>query len=508
MSLLGIDVGTTGCKAVVFSEEGTTVSSAYAEYDFQSPGPGLAELDGPAVWDKIKAAVRGAVAGSPRDPATALAVCSLGEAVVPVTSDRKILGPSLLGFDPRGGEYVERLASFRDSERFYRINGNSPGNNYGLTKLLWVRDHRPQLYEAADRFLLWGSLAAFMLGGEPVVDYSLANRMLLFDLRKEDWSDELLKDAGLARDKLPRTVPAGSLAGEVSRSAAAELGLKAGTPIVVGAHDQCANAVGCGVVAEGQAMFGMGTYPCIVPVFDRIQNPGAMLERGLNTEHHAVADMYVSFIYNQGGSIVKWYRDTFAAAEKRDLGLKVYDLLNAELTEKPSPVLVLPHFTVMGPPWFIPDSCGLVVGLQLDTSRAEIYQGILEGIVFSLRECVDMLPGVNIRIGDFRAVGGGSRSDAWVRITADIMSRPVVKLEVAEAGALGAALMAGVGKGIFSSLNDGIRAMVREGERFEPNPGRAELYEERFCLFKQLWPLAGDFLRELHRKNRQLPDRR
>jgi xylulokinase len=491
---------------VVFDEDGRTLASAYAEIDYASPAPGLAQIDSPMLWRRIRETIAEAAAGARQDPVAALAVCSLGEAMVPVSRDRRILGPSLLGFDPRGQEYMDKVAVLGDRDRLYRINGNAPGNNYGLTKLLWVREHEPRLYESADRFLLWGSLVAWMLGAEPRVDYSLANRTLLFDLARRDWSDELLAETGIQREKLAPTAAAGSVAGEVSAAAAAEVGLAPGTPIVVGAHDQCANSLGSGVIEPGQAMFGMGTYPCIVPVFARRQAPGAMMERGLNTEHHAVPDRYVTFIYNQGGSIIKWYRDTFAGAEKREGG-DLYARLEAELGDRPSPVMVLPHFSVMGPPEFVADSCGVVLGLQLDSTRADIHKGILEGITFALRECVDTLPGTEIAIEDFRAVGGGSRSDAWLRVTADVMGRPVRRLAVAEAGALGAALLAGAGIGAFT-LVDGVAAMVRQGELFEPRPAHRALYDERFTTFQRLWPALRDMVRGLRSQNDSLRLRR
>ncbi len=507
MSLLGIDVGTTGCKAVVFSEEGKALCSAYAEYDFESPAPGQAELDAARVWAAIKGALQRAASGTRGDPIAALSVCSLGEAVVPVSRDRRVLGPSLLGFDLRGADLLEGIEAFRDREAFYGINGNPPGNNYGLTKLLWLRARRPDLYASAHKLLPWGSFVAHMLGADPVVDYSLASRLLLFDLVGKGWSGELLEACGIDRDKLPRTAACGTVAGVVSREAAAETGLAAGATIVVGAHDQCANALGSGVVDPGQAMFGMGTYPCIVPVFDRLQAPGAMLARGLNTEHHAVPGRYVTFIYNQGGSIMKWFRDTLAAADRRKAeaeGRDIYDALNAELPPGPGRVLVLPQFTVMGPPAFVADSCGAIAGLDLSTSRADILRGIMEGVTFSLRECVDSLPGTGIRIGDFRAVGGGSRSDAWVQAAADILDRPVLRLRVAEAGALGMALNAAVATGVFASLQEAAAATVREGERFEPDPARKALYDERYALFRELGPLTDDFLRRLRSANDRL----
>ena len=505
MSLLGIDVGTTGCKVAVFSAEGRLLASAYEEYDIQRPQPGWAELDAVEVWAKVKRTISQVVSRSAPDPVQALAVSSLGEAVVPVTEDRQVLGPSILNFDARGEEYLESLSHALPNERLYRINGNTLGNHYGLTKLKWIKEHWPDLYQQAHKFLLWGSFVSFMLGAEPVVDHSLANRTLLFDIDREAWSQELLALAGLDRSKLPHTAPSGTVIGTVSDRIAGELGLPSSVSIVTGAHDQCANAVGCGVVREGRAVYGMGTFICITPVFSQRREPAVMIERGLNTEHHAVPGKYVSFIYNQGGSLVKWFRDTFAAAEHRQAekaGRDVYTDLLAEIPEGPSSIMVLPHFTTTGPPEFISDSCGVIAGLRLETSRGDILKGILEGTTFDLKECIESLPPTGIEIADFRAVGGGSKSDDWIQICADIMGRPFVRPRITEAGALGAAIMAGVGSGVFSSFEDGVEAMVSLERTFEPNPQQQKLYQSRFEMYRRLWPLMGGYLRNLASEQR------
>ncbi len=509
MSLLGIDAGTSGCKAVVFNTEGQPLSAAYQEYDYQHPQPGWAELDSAAVWRQIQDAVRAAVAGAavagaaPADVASDLiqAVCvsSLGEAVVPVTRERRILGPSLLNFDTRGAELVPELAARLPEEHLYVINGNPLGNHYSLTKLLWLKQHQPELYRQTDIFLHWSGFIAFMLGADAAVDYSLANRTLLFDLESCDWSAELLDWAGLEREKLPPTVPTGAVIGTVSRAAAEDLGLPAGIPIISGGHDQCCNGVGCGVTEPGQAMYGMGTYICMMPVFSQRPAPAAMLAQGLNAEQHAVPGQFVSFIYNQGGALVKWYRDTFAASERQQAaaaGVDIYDLLTAELPAGPSRVMALPHFTATGPPHFISDSSGVIAGLHLDTPRGEILKGLLEASTFYLRECLENLPkGITIR--DFRAAGGGSKSDAWLQICADILGRPFTRMQVQEAGALGAAILAGVGSGVFPSLEVGLAQMVKPGRTFSPEPAMQQRYNARYAKYQQLGPLLRQYLHDL-----------
>jgi len=499
MSLLGIDIGTSGCKAAVFSEDGRLLMLAYEEFETQRPQPGWAELDTRQVWEQVKHTIRAAAVGASNDPIKALSISSLGEAVVPVTANRRILGSSLLNFDARGEEFLPELRAAIDPERLYRINGNTLGNHYSLTKLLWLKEHQVELYQQADWFLHWGSFVSFMLGADAAVDYSLANRTLLFDLEQADWSDELLELARFERTKLPPTVPSGTVIGVVPRQIASDLGLLAGAPIISGGHDQCCNGVGCGVIQPGQAMYGMGTYICMMPVFAQRPEPGAMIAQGLNTEHHAVPGQYVSFIYNQGGALVKWFRDTFAAAERKQSAISgedLYTVLTAEMPAGPSRVMALPHFTTTGPPDFITDSCGILAGLYLDTPRGEILKGLIEATTFYLRECFEALP-AGMAVADFRAAGGGSKSDAWLQICADILGRPFVRPKISEAGALGAAIIAGTGSGVFPSLAAGVETMVQLEREFHPDPQMQERYDERFEKYRQLWPLMRDYVRGL-----------
>jgi xylulokinase len=235
-------------------------------------------------------------------------------------------------------------------------------------------------------------------------------------------------------------------------------------------------------------------------VFDQRPEPGLMIERGLNTEHHAAPGRYVSFIYNQGGSILKWYRDTFASVERhqaQQAGRDIYADLIAEMPCGPSSVIALPHWSTMGPPQFLSDSCGVLAGLRLETTRGDILKSILEGVMFDLRECLESLPATGIEVADFRAVGGGSKSDVWIQICADIMGRPFVRPKITEAGALGAAIIAGTGSGLFDSMEVGAETMVQLDRTFGPDPHMQKLYDGRFDKYRRLWPLMRDYMREL-----------
>ena len=308
-------------------------------------------------------------------------------------------------------------------------------------------------------------------------------------------------------DKLPRTVPSGTPIGTVAPAVAAELGLSPQTVIVAGAHDQGANAVGCGVIEPGSAVYGLGTYVCITPVFTARPPADAMIARGLNTEHHAMPGRFVSFIYTHGGSIVKWYRDTFASADHRQAlaaGEDVYPALFAEVSARSqSGASCCRYFAQTGPPEFVMDSSGVMAGIRLNTPRGDILKGIVEGIGYYLKECVDGLSATGITITQYRAAGGGSKSDVWVQTCADIMGHPFSRPAITEAGALGAAIIAGVGSGAFASFSAGVEAMVKLEQSFEPDPAQHARYAERYALYKPLWPLLRDYLRELDTANRK-----
>lgn len=491
MSLMGIDVGTTGCKAVVFDEAGKTLALEYREYDVVRPRPRTAELDAAAVWEEIKTVIRGALreSGAARN-LQAISVASMGENLVPVSRDRRILGPSILNVDHRGEEYLTALRSGCADDRLYRINGNTWGNQYSLPKLMWIREHEPGLYEETYKFLHWAGFVTYMLGSEPCIDFSLANRSLLFDLDAEDWSDELLSLGGIDREKLPVTLASGTRIGRVEGRIAEELGIPAGVPLVNGAHDQCANALGCGVTEAGMAMYGMGTFPTIVPVFDRRPDQSFMVGAGLNTEHHAVPGRYVSFIFHMGGSAIKWYRDTFAAEEHRqaqERGENVYDRLFREMPSEPSRVLVLPRFAPMGPPDFEDIPNASMTGLSLETKRGEILKGIVEGNTLAHSIVVESLPEAGMDISEYTVAGGGSRSDESVQIAADILGRPMVRSNVLEAGAYGAALLAGIGIGVYGSFSEAAgTARSVSGQVFEPHAQRHRQYRDKLAAYREL----------------------
>ena len=495
MSLLGIDLGTSVCKAAAFSSEGRLLASASREYATHHPAPGYAELDSAEVWRKTRAIVSEVAGQTAGDPIRALCVSSMGEALVPVSRDRRLLANSILSSDARGAEYAEALRRDFGEERFYRINPNVISPQYSLPKLMWIRDHEPELFGRADRFLLWSDAVNFLLGCEPTCNNSHANRTLLFDLDANDWSDELLAWAGLERGRFGRIVAGGEVVGEVSEQAAAELHLPKGVVVVAGGHDQCPNALGCGCIRAGTAVCGIGTYECLTPVFAKPRDPLSMWRQKLNIEHHVLPGLYVAFLFNQSGSLVRWFRDTFAAGESG--AGDIYARLNAEIPVEPTRLLVLPHFEP--PPWpeYIPDTAGAIVGLRTGTRRGEILKAIMEGATFHFVEGVDALRRMGVNTAEFVASGGGAKSDAWLQIKADIFGAPFVRLHNAEGGVTGAAMLAGMATGALAGAEEAVAAFVKRERLFEPDSRRHAIYREQGARFRELYPALAGLLKRL-----------
>ncbi len=481
MSLLGIDIGTTGCKAAVFSADGTMLHLAYREYPTLHPAAGAAELDSSLVWNSVRDVISEAASKTGADPVKALCVSSFGEGAVPVSSDRGILGNTILGSDSRGEEYVSLLP---EQNEFFRTNPNILAPCYTMPKLCWLRDNQPDEYEKADHFLLWDGMIGFMLGCDPFITFSGANRTLLFDIHNEGWSDDLIKRSGLDRSKLPRCIPGGEIAGTVSDSAASELGLPKGVLVVAGGHDQCCNALGAGIAEGGKAVDGIGTFECIAPVYDHIPDAEVMLEIGLNVEHHVVNGLYTSFLYNQAGSLVKWFRDVFAADIKDDEN--VYETLNREMPDDPTDLLVLPYFEPSGSPDFVTECTGSIHGLKLNTQRGDILKAVMESVTFYFARHIGSLAKVGIDTSQFVATGGGAKSDRWLQIKADILGVPFIRPKSTECGIAGAAILAGAASGDFNSLKEGINALVAFEHTFEPDPDKHSVYKEKLKQYIEL----------------------
>jgi xylulokinase len=491
MSLMGIDLGTTGVKAVCFKPDGTILSSAYREYPTHSPRPGWMELDPERVWRDAAEAIAEA-SGKCKDPVTALGISCLGEAIAQVDKKGKLVYPTIVGFDNRARHLAADWLKTQNRLRLMEITGIPPSQLYTIFKLMWLKHCKPGLYSRIDKVLCYEDWAIYKMGLEPAVDYSTAARTMAFDIRTKTWSREVCDAAGLRTDYWAKPVPGGTLVGELGREAARKLRLPVGCKVATGAHDQSAGAVGAGAIKGGYAMDATGTVECIALAVKRQIASEIMLENNFGCYPHAVPDTFITLGFNStGGSLLRWFRDTLAGEEKAQAKKErrdVYEILMEEMSDEPSSIFVLPHFTAAGTPYMDPKPTGAIVGLTLSTTKPQLIRAVVEGITYEMKLNLFLMEKAGIEVEELRAIGGGAKSEKWLQLKADMFDRPVVRLAVSEAVCLGGAICAGVATGVYSSYEQATDLVVKKEKQFTPNRKRAAYYDERLAAYREIYP--------------------
>lgn len=489
MSLMGIDVGTTGCKVVAFDEAGAVLAQAGREYPLISPQPGWYELDPNQVWAFVCDCLREVNRQLARDPVTALSLSSQGEAMTPITRDGKVLANSPISSDSRNRKQTAEMESALGVERIYQLTGQPMGAIYTLPKILWWRDNAPEILERAWKFLCYVDLVAFRLGVEPAIDHSMAARTLAFDVHELDWSDELLEAGELRRDQLARPAPSGTVIGEIPRALADDLGFKGSVKVVTGGHDQPAGALGAGVLEPGRAMLSIGTTEALVTVTSRPRMK--MLDYHLSCYPHAAPGLFITLGGNQtGGRLLRWYRDELAAAERgiaEASGRDVYDVIIEQTDDAPGRLLLLPYFVGSGTMYDDSTATGALIGLTFDTKRADIVRAILEGLTYEQALVIRRLNEIGVEISHLTAIGGGSRSASWMQIKSDITGLPVSVIHTSEAASLGVAMLAGWATGVYASLAEAAEQLIKVRQTFMPRAELSAHYQRQLTIYGDLY---------------------
>ena len=493
MALMGLDIGTTGAKATIFDEQGKVMSYAYKEYDVISDGDGHYEINPITVWNAVKEIISRAYAKAGNVTIKALCVSSLGEAFVMLDKDGKELGNSPIYMDKRGEKECEDLIEKLGPEEIMNITGHPPHSMYSVCKLMWQQRNMPRVYARIHKILFYGDYILHKLGGQYVSDYSLAARTMCFNITEKQWSSRIIECAGLDMEIFPETRVSGTVVGEILPSIADELGVNKGIKLVLGGHDQIMVAIGTGVTKEGQAVNGIGTVDCITPVFRGPRLNKSMMEASYASIPYLFEDMYVTYAFNMtGGSLLKWFRDTFAKKDKEIAeanNQQIYKILDEEIPEDPTNIFVLPHFT--GSPTPRPDihAYGAIVNLTLSTSRGEIYRACMEGEAYEMKYNIETLEANDIPIDELLTVGGGSRSPQWLQIRADIFGKKVVAMSYEEAGTLGTAILAGVASGCYSSVQEAANTLNKIKTCYYPDEKANKYYNERYEKYRLLYDL-------------------
>lgn len=356
MSYLGLDIGTSGCKAVVFNEYGEEIAAAFREYPLIKPKEGWVELDSEEVCTRCFDVIKEVALKTTADPVLAMGISSLGEAFTPVDKNDTILGNGMVSSETRASKIVGEFCAEFGVEKLYSITGHTAYPMFSLFKLIWIKQNKPELWKITARFLCFEDLMHLKLGLDPAIGYPLAGRTMMFNVIDHQWDKEILSSVGLEPGQLARPLPSGSIVGTISAKIASQLGLPDQVVVVAGGHDQSCGALGAGIISNGMAMYATGTVECITPAFEKPVFGDNLFRKNYCTYDFAIPGMYTSVDYSlTGGNILKWYRDEFAFQEKevvKQSGRNIYEVILYLLPEKPSKLLVLPYFTPTGTPYF------------------------------------------------------------------------------------------------------------------------------------------------------------
>jgi xylulokinase len=504
MYLIGLDAGTTGCKAVVFDPEGQIKGYGFEEYGIITGEPAMAEQDAEAVWGAACRVLRQAAAacsGAERGSIGALSLSVQGDAVIPVDRRLRPVYNAVLGMDYRSHPQAEACARRFGARRLFERTGMRPHPINSLAKILWLKERRPEAYGRAWKIMTYADFLLARLGAEPVIDHTMASRTMAFDLRRRTWAAEILGPLGVDPELLSRPVPSGTAAGMLSREAAEATGLPEGLHLVTGGHDQTCAGLGAGVVAEGMGVDSAGTAEVLSTAFTKPALGKAMYQSFYPCYLYTREGMYFTFALNHvGGLLLRWYRDMLASPEvarAKETGRDPYEEILAAVPEGPSSLLVLPHFNGSGTPWCDLYSKGAILGLSLSSTRHDIARAILESQSYELGINLQAMEKAGITVRKLVAVGGGARSPLWLQIKADVLGRPLSTLKTREAACLGAAILAGTSSGVYASVEQAVARCVQEHRRYEPDPRRRERYQERFQLYKEVYPRLADLNRRL-----------
>jgi xylulokinase len=496
MKLLGIDVGTGGTRAVVVDETGRVAASATSEHAaFASPQTGWAEQDARDWWRATREAVRAALAAGVVSADEIVCVGLSGQMHGATLLDERgePLRPSIIWCDVRTDEQCRALTEQIGESHLIELVSNPALANFTLPKMLWVREREPRTWERVRSVLLPKDYVRLRLTGERATDVADASGTLLFSVGTRTWSDELLERTGIERSVLPAVYESIEVCGRVSADGARATGLREGTPVVAGAGDQAAGAVGLGVVRPGSVSATIGTSGVVFAATDR----PALDRRGrVHTFCHAIPGRWhVMGVTQAAGLSLRWFRDRFGAVARN--GHDAYEALVDEAADAPpgaDGLIWTPYLMGERTPHLDPHARAALVGLTMNHTRAHIIRAILEGVAFSLRDTLTIFAEMNVPVRGIKLGGGGARSRLWGQIQADVYGQTVEVAEAEEGAAYGAALLAGVGGGVWASVDEACAATVRVGARIAPDVAASALMNERYRVYREVYPALRDVL--------------
>lgn len=478
---IGLDVGTSGCKAAVVDECGNVLASARREYRFSHSGKGRVELDPREVWGCAKETLREIAASGYH--VRMLAVSSIGESVVMLDEHENVLRNGIVYLDERGPETMDWIRERIGEDRLQHITGLPIRVFFSLNRYLWLREHEPETVARTKRQFLFGDYITYMLTGERMIDPSTASKTYMLDAMALDWSPEICGAFEIPLEQFPNVTPTGTVAGKIRPSLAEETGLPKELQVVVGCHDQCAATLGAGGVAEGDIAAGEGSTESLNLVVNKDKITEKFYERKICLEPYIQPGQYVVPVgQHVHGTSIRWFVNEFGA----DFGKgtdgaaqkNIFELANENCAQECGEVFFIPYLAranLLDPK---SRALGVFLGLEVGTDRAQMYRALLEGLCFETKLCFDVLDATGFPIHKIVATGGCSKSELLMQMKADVLGRPVHILENADAGISALAMICAVADGAYRDYAQAAKVFVRTKRAYVPQRDYSEKYRK------------------------------
>ncbi|MDU7029042.1 xylulokinase [Robinsoniella peoriensis] len=488
--ILTFDVGTTAMKCTLYNELFDVVFFDSGEYDLLTPEAGIVELPVQVYWEAFCLSIkRMESSGIDMEQIAAVTFTTQGETLIPIDANGQALYPAIVWIDSRAKEEARYLKDVLGEEKIYRHTGAGEFTGAApAAKLMWLKEHKPEIYEKAEKFLLLEDYFIYRLTGRAVTEMALLSSTGWFDIREECYWAEMLKAAGLDEDKLPQISACGKIVGNVTSAAAAKTGLSIHTRVTTGAMDQVASAVGAGNIREGMVTETTGTALVVgaATASPDFANP----QRITIYKDYGQGYLYMPFC-NTAGIVLKWFRDTLAEEVKREAllnGQSAYDLIDELAKKSPAGsngLILLAHFAGKPAPCPSDLAKGVFFGMTLATTKADFARAVLEGIGYMLKEIIETLEKAGLKVQEIRSMGGGAASPLWCEIKSGICQKPIRVMNNKETTSLGAAILGAVAVGICPSVEAAVEKAVHVDE-----PGyfqEEHIYQEGYQLYQALY---------------------
>ena len=489
MYVLGIDVGTSGTRALVIDQGGRIVASATEEHAaFASPKIGWAEQAPEDWWRACGVALQRALAAGniAADQIACVGLSGQMHGAVMLDESDNVVRPALIWCDVRTETQCKALTEKIGAERLIRLTCNPALTNFTLTKFLWVRENEPDNWKRIRSLMLPKDYVRFRLTGERATDMADASGTLMLDVTNRRWSSEVLDAIQIDKSLLPALFESPDVCGKISNAGAKATGLKLGTPVVAGAGDQAAGAIGMGIVTPGAVSATIGTSGVVFAATDR---PALDPQGRLHTFCHAIPGRWhVMGVTQSAGLSLRWFRDNFGA--KGDGHGDAYERLSEEaatVVPGSEDLLWTPYLMGERTPHLDPNARAALVGLTASHTRAHVVRAILEGVAFSLKDSFTIFEEMNVPVKTIRLGGGGARSGLWRQIQADVYDHQVEIVEAEEGAAYGAAILAGVGAKIWPSVDAACEAIVRVATRVPPQANAAKRMKQSYAAYRKVY---------------------